>query len=191
MEELTRFQHAIRACLIGDYTDWDEQAITDHAKVVAAEILIIAKEELSKETNMEKEHYYGLSPEDCMDLYSEKHKAFLAEWERPLERKLDKMICDRIKEIAGDNQQGTGDYYSVILPFELPFPDGDTGEIKYWRFLDIEHGHSTLLASRIDEHENTVFCNVPYELDTLYVLYRNLKRMGFWDEGWRQSFVLE
>lgn len=191
MEELTRFQHAIRACLIGDYSGWDEDAINDHAKAVAAEILIIAKEELSKETKMDKEHYYGLSPEESMELYSEKHQTFLTEWERPLERKLDKMIRDRIKQIAGEDQEGTGDYYSVILPFELPFPDGDTGEIKYWRFLDIKHGGCTLLASRIDEYENTVFCNVPYELDTLSALYRNLKRMGFWDEEWRHSFELE
>lgn len=192
MEELTPFEHAIRACIIGDYTDWTSEDCTEHAKVVAARILPIAKEQIMKELNMEKkEHYYGLSPEDCMDLYSEKHQAFLTEWERPLERKLDQMIRNRIKEIAGDNQQGTGDYYSVILPFELPFPDGDTGEIKYWRFLDIEKGYSTLQASRIDEHENTVFCTVPHDLDTLYVLYRNLKRMGFWDEEWRHSFVLE
>ena len=136
-------------------------------------------------------HYHKLSPEESMELYSEKHQTFLTEWERPLERKLDKMIRDRIKQIAGEDKEGTGNYYSVILPFELPFPDGDTGEIKYWRFLDIEHGGCTLLASRIDEHEDTVFCNVPYELDTLYALYRNLKRMGFWDEEWRHSFELE
>lgn len=140
---------------------------------------------------MEKENYYGLSPEECMELYSDKHQAFLAEWERPLERKLDKMIRDRIKEIAGEDQQGTGNYYSVTLPFELPFPDGNTGEIKYWRFLDVPHDGCTLMASRINEHEDTVFCNVPYDLDTLYVLYRNLKRMGFWDEEWRRSFRLE
>lgn len=140
---------------------------------------------------MEREHYYGLSLEECMELYQDKHQAFLSEWERPLERKLDRAIRDRLKEIAGEDQQGTGDRYSVVLPFELPFPDGHTGEIKYWRFLDIEHGGTTLMASRVDENEDVVCTNVPYELDTLYTLYRNLKRMGFWEEEWRRSFELE
>ena len=140
---------------------------------------------------MEREHYFGLSVEECEELYRQKLSVFREDWERPFERKLHKVICDRLKEIAGEDQEGTGDYYSVILPFELPFPDGDTGEIKYWRFLDIQHGYTSLQASRIDEHEETVYCHIPYDIDTLYCLYRNLKRMGFWDEDWRRSFQLE
>ena len=140
-----------------------------------------------------RDHYTGLSIEDSIKVYYNNHDIFRHEFTFPLERILSKAIRQRIRELDGRTEEYMKKWHckewSIRMPFELKFPDKD-GVDKYWIFLDtgVDSGSACIYASRIDENENVEQTMVEDDVNTLVGLYRNLKRMGFWDPEWAKSF---
>lgn len=138
---------------------------------------------------MEREHYMGLSIEDCIKLYNQKLRVFREEWESALLDILSRAIRARVRDLAG-KPEGEDQHYCVILPFEVKLPDED-GCDQWWIFLETYECGSRLKAGRIDDNENYVTTSVDHTVDTYVYLYNRLKRMGFWDQEWAHSFRLE
>ena len=84
-------------------------------------------------------------------------------------------------------KQYHNDRWSIRMPFELKFPDKDNID-KYWLFLDTGVETGGIYASRVNEEEEVEETVIDYDVDTLIRLYKNLKRMGFWDPEWAASF---
>lgn len=135
--------------------------------------------------------YIGLSIEDAIDRYYVHEELFQNEFRLPLERILSRAIRRRIRELDGRSEeymkQYHNDRWSIRLPFALMFPDKDNID-KYWLFLDTGVGTGGIYASRLNEEEEVEETVIDYDVDTLIRLYKNLKRMGFWEPEWAASF---
>lgn len=135
----------------------------------------------------QREHYFGLSFEECCELYDQKKETFRSEWERPLEEMLRHKIIDRIREVDGRSRQQMKkdgeSCWQVIFPFYIPFEDSK-GHREFYLFAQngVDCGSAVVTLARIDDETEDLETLTLHELHQYRRLYSELNRMGFWKE---------
>ena len=150
---------------------------------------------MDEKTLEKREHYFGLSLEECQKLYEKKWETFRREWRNPLSEMLREFIGKRVKSLDGQTEEEIRKYHSdawmVNLPFYLPLED-DFGEQQFWGFLEVPIGRyiPVIRLSRIDRKTEETITKEVSDIDELQFLMTQLDKMGFWDDSRKEMFYM-
>lgn len=140
--------------------------------------------------------YDGLSTGDAVRKYRKMVRNLYSDWERPLQKIIEKAISDRIREVDGRGKEraaSEGDYYTVRLP--LYFRTEEDSTPLYWEFLDSRINISVdVRLSRFKPDDGGKNSDVVYktcfDLEELIQLYRALEAAGFWNDENKEYWQL-
>ena len=143
-----------------------------------------------------REHYVGLSLEECGELYSIKHSAFVDQWQEPYHKKLRIHIVERLANLHGyscvEEAYGKEDNCGTLLPFYFPLRD-DCEEEQWWQWIEFDSrfAHGIPVLSRVDPRTEQSIEMYLRDFDKIQIVHSWLKRMGFWDDECRESFIVD
>lgn len=143
-----------------------------------------------------REHYVGLSLDECKELFSIKYRQFLEQWQDPYHKKLRIHIVERLANLHGyssvEEAYRKEDNCGTLLPFYFPLRD-DNEEEQWWQWIefDSKFAQGIPMLSRVDPRTEESIEMYVREFDKLETVHMWLKRMGLWDDERRNWFDVD